>query len=225
MTTLNWKALAGLVNLLVALGVALFLPAWTFHYWQAWAFLAVFGLSVFAITAYLMKRDPALLERRVKAGPVAETRTLQKIVQSLASVAFVAIFVVSALDHRRHWSRVPLPVTIACDALVALGLLIVFLVFRENTFTSAIIEVGADQKVISTGLYSVVRHPMYMGAFLMLLAVPPALGSLWGLFAVIPLMVVIVWRLFDEEKFLAAKLPGYREYQQRVKRRIVPFVW
>jgi protein-S-isoprenylcysteine O-methyltransferase Ste14 len=225
MKDLDKKAFGGLLRLLVSLAVSLFLPAWTLDYWQAWTFLAVFAASVLAITLYLMKKDPKLLERRVIAGPGAEKEKSQKVIQFLAAIAFVALFVFSAIDHRFRWSVVPSYVVIAGDALVALGLLIVFVVFKENTFTSGVIEVEAGQKVISTGPYALVRHPMYLGALVMLLGVPLALGSWWGLFTTIPLALVIVWRLLNEEQFLAKNLPGYSEYRNRVRYRFVPFIW
>ncbi len=225
MKNLNLKAFAGLLNLVVILAAILFLSAWTLNYWQAWVFLAVFSGSVLAITVYLMKNDPHLLEQRVQAGPIAEKQKLQQIIQSLASIAFIAIFIVSALDHRFSWSSVPLGVVLLGDFLVALGLLIVFFVFKENTYTSAVIEVGAEQKIVTTGPYAFVRHPMYFGALIMLLGVPLALNSLWGLVALIPITLVIIWRLLDEEKLLAKELSGYPDYQNKVKYHLFPFIW
>jgi protein-S-isoprenylcysteine O-methyltransferase Ste14 len=225
MKGLNARALLGLLQLLVALGAALFLPAWTVAYWQAWVFLGVFFTATLAITLYLMEKDPALLARRVKAGPAAERDTQQKVIQALAAVAFIALFVLSALDHRFGWSAVPPWWSLAGDGLVALGLWIVFRVFRVNTFTSATIETGAGQRVIRTGPYAVVRHPMYSGALLMLLGVAPALGSAWGSLAFLPMLGVIVWRLRAEERFLSANLAGYSEYRQHVRRRLIPGLW
>jgi protein-S-isoprenylcysteine O-methyltransferase Ste14 len=225
MEDLNKRAFGGLLQFLIALAALLFLPAWTLHYWQAWIFLAVFSASVLAITLYLMKKDPALLERRMKAGPAAEKEKTQKIVQLIASLFFIAVFVLSATDHRRMWSAVPASVSLAGDAFVALGLLIVFFVFRENTFTSGVVEVGSGQKVVTTGPYAIVRHPMYSGSLIMLLGVPPALGSWWGLLAVAGIALVIIWRLLDEERFLVKNLAGYSDYRAKVRNRIVPFVW
>jgi protein-S-isoprenylcysteine O-methyltransferase Ste14 len=167
----------------------------------------------------------SLLERRVNAGPGAEKEKSQKVIQFLAAIAFIAVFVFCAIDHRLRWSAVPPYVAIAGDVLVALGLVIIFVVFKENTFTSGIIEVEAGQKVISTGPYALVRHPMYLGALVMLLGVPLALGSWWGLFTIIPIALVIVWRLLDEEQFLAKNLSGYLEYRNNVRYRSVPFIW
>ena len=210
---------------MVAMALLIFLPAWTLQYWEAWVFLAVFFISTLSITVYLMKKDPALLERRVNAGPGAEKEKKQKLIQSLASVSFISIFIVSALDYRLAWSTVPVLFVIIGDILVILGLLLVFFVFKENTFTSAIIETGVAQKVVSTGPYAVVRHPMYIGAFIMLFGIPPALGSSWGLIAVIPITIIIIWRLLDEEVFLQKNLSGYIEYQKKVRYRLIPFIW
>ena len=222
---LNKKAFGGLLRLFISLAVLLFLPAWALDFWQAWIFLAVYSLSVLAVTLHLMKNDPKLLERRINAGPGSETRKSQKILHFLVSKALIVLVVVSAIDHRCAWSAVPPCVVAAGDILVALGFLINFFVFKENTFASAIIEVGAVQKTISTGPYALVRHPMYFGWLVTFSGVPLALGSWWGLFTILPVALVIVWRLLDEETFLAGNLSGYSEYQNQVRYRLVPFIW
>jgi protein-S-isoprenylcysteine O-methyltransferase Ste14 len=208
---LNKKAFGGLLFLLLVMAALLFVPAWTLGYWQAWAFLAVFGASASAITLYLMTKDPKLLERRVHAGPT--------------SIGFAATLIVSALDHRLGWTPLPPYVSLAGDALVGLGFLIVFFVYKENTFASATIELAPEQKVISTGLYRLVRHPMYMGAFFLLVGIPLSLGSLWGSFVIVLTLPALIWRLLNEEDFLAKNLPGYTEYQNTVRYRLVPFLW
>jgi protein-S-isoprenylcysteine O-methyltransferase Ste14 len=219
------RAVGGLLALIVILGAALFIPAGTTSYWQAWVFLGVFFTCVVAITVYLMRNDPKLLERRVNAGPVAEQEPTQKIIQLLASLSFIAIFIVSALDHRFGWSAVP-PYAVALgDVLVALGFYFVLLVFRTNTYAAGTIEVEPGQCVISTGPYALVRHPMYGGALIMLLGIPLALGSWWGLLTIIPMAFVLVWRALDEEAFLVKNLPGYAEYRDHVKHRLVPLIW
>ena len=200
------KVIVGLLSLAIVLGALLFLPAWTFHYWQAWIFLFVFLAPEVAVVLYLVKNDPQLLERRI-AG--REKQKVQKIILLLIRVTFVAVIVFPAVDHRFAWSTVPLLATIFGDFLVVLGLLIIFLVFRENTFTSSAIEILPEQRVISSGPYAWVRHPMYSGALVMVSGVPLALGSWWGLLTVIPMALVIVWRLLEEEGFLAENLPGY----------------
>jgi protein-S-isoprenylcysteine O-methyltransferase Ste14 len=225
MNQLNRKALGGLVRFFIILVGLLFLPVRTFDYWQAWVFLAAFFGSSLAVSLYVMKNDPQLLERRLHAGPRAEKETSQKIIQLLASILFVTAIVFPAVDHRFGWSTVPSYAAIAGDVVVILGFLIVFWVFKENSFASATIEVNAGQKVISTGPYAMVRHPMYMGAFLIFVGVPIALGSWWGLFVLIPSTAVFVWRLLDEEKFLAKSLAGYEEYRTKVRYRLVPSIW
>ncbi len=219
------KACFGLAFLLGAIAAALFGSAGTFHYWQAWAFLGTFGGLTLAITIDLAVNDPALLARRVAAGPLAERQRVQQVIQGLASLAFVAVFVVSGLDRRGGWSHVPAAAAIAGDVVVAVGLGIVALVFRANTFTSATIQVERAQPLVSTGPYAVVRHPMYAGAFLMMAGMPFGLGSWWAALAIVPLYAVIVWRLLDEERVLARDLEGYPAYCKAVRHRLVPFVW
>jgi protein-S-isoprenylcysteine O-methyltransferase Ste14 len=225
MKNLTGQAFLGLVQLVAMLAIFLFLPGWTLDYWQAWVFLAVFSVSVFLVTLYFLKKDPSLIERLLKAGPSAEQVRSQKIIQGLAAIFFILPFIVSSIDHRLGWSTVPTFVALLGDILVAVGLYIVFLVFRENTFTSATIEVTDEQKVISTGPYAVIRHPMYSGAFIMLLGIPLALGSWWAFIFVFLLFAAIVWRLLEEEKFLAKNLPGYKSYRQRVRYRLIPLIW
>jgi protein-S-isoprenylcysteine O-methyltransferase Ste14 len=225
MNDLNKRALGGLLRFLLVFAAPLFLPAWTLDYWQAWLLLVVFFGSTLAITVYLMKHDPQLLERRMKAGPGAEQEPSQKIIQIIAASAFFLAIVLPSIDHRFAWSNVPAPVAIAGDVLVALGFLVIFFVFKENTFTSGVIEVDAGQRVISTGPYGLVRHPMYSGGLIMLLGLPLALGSWWGLLMLVPFTLVIIWRLLDEETFLTSRLPGYADYREQVKYRLVPSVW
>ena len=222
MRTVFIKALGGLLYIFVVLSGLIFLSAWTFDYWQAWIFLAVFMISIAAIFIYLAKNDPDLLARRVKT---AEKTKTQKIIRFLVNVTFTVVIVASVLDHRFAWSAISLRVVLVGDTLVVLGMLIIFLVFRENTFTAQTVEVEAGQKVISTGPYALVRHPMYVGGLVFILGIPLSLGSWWGLFIVVLFTPVMVWRILDEEKLLAKDLPGYAEYRNRVKYRLVPSVW
>jgi protein-S-isoprenylcysteine O-methyltransferase Ste14 len=201
-----WLALAVLV---VVIGLLLFVPAGTVHYWQAWVYSSIFTGASALTTLYLMRKDPALLERRMSGGPVAEKQPVQKLIMLCTSIGFMALLVVPAFDHRFGWSAVPLGGVVAGDVLVAIGFYLIVLVYRENTFTSATIEVAENQKVISTGPYLIVRHPMYASAFLYLLGTPLALGSYWGLVPFVAMVPFLIWRLFDEERFLAGNLPGY----------------
>ena len=225
MTGVNKRALVGLLGLFVAMAALLFLPAWTLRYGQAWLFLSLFFGASVAVTVYLMKSDPGLLERRIYAGPTAEKEKSQKIIQSITALGFVAMLVVPALDRRFGWSAVPLWATLAGDVLVAIGFLIIFLVYKENAFASATIEVYPEQKVITTGLYGLVRHPMYMGGLFLFVGMCLALGSWWDFLVFLLMVPALIWRIFDEEKLLAKELPGYLEYRNNVRRRLIPFVW
>jgi protein-S-isoprenylcysteine O-methyltransferase Ste14 len=225
MASLNARAWLALVVVAAVMALLLFVPAGTLHDWQAWVYLSIFFGASSITTLDLMKRDPALLQRRMRGGPTAETETTQKVIMFFASVGFIALLVVPALDHRFGWSVVPLAGVVAGDILVAMGFYVIFRVYRVNTFTAATIQVAADQRVISTGPYAIVRHPMYAGASLYVVGTPLALGSYWGLLAAAAMLPFLIWRLVDEERLLARNLPGYTEYQQRVPHRLVPWMW
>jgi protein-S-isoprenylcysteine O-methyltransferase Ste14 len=207
------------------MGLLFFLPAGTLNYWQAWVYLIIFGISSLLITLFLMKKDVDLLKRRVNAGAAAEKERNQKIIQIFAQIIFIGIMILPGFDHRFGWSQVPVYLVITGDVFAALGFFIVFLVFKENSFTSAIIEIAENQKVISTGPYKIVRHPMYSGALLLLLFTPFALGSFWAFPFVILMIVIIIYRLLDEEKFLSKNLDGYKSYSQRTPDRLIPWIW
>jgi protein-S-isoprenylcysteine O-methyltransferase Ste14 len=219
------RAVASSVFGLALLGLVLFYPAGTFHYWQAWVFIAAFMAVTTVPTIYLGRTDPAALQRRMRAGPRAETRTVQKFIIVGAFAALVAMMVLSALDHRFGWSSVPPVVALIGDVLVVAGIGIAMLVVIQNSYAAATVTVEADQPVISSGLYGLVRHPMYVGNVIMMLGIPLALGSYWGLVLVSPGILVLVFRILDEERTLVAELDGYRDYTQRVHYRLLPYVW
>jgi protein-S-isoprenylcysteine O-methyltransferase Ste14 len=225
MKNLNAKAWLALAALAVVMGLLLFVSAGTIHYWQAWVYLSIFmGASVLT-TLYLMRKDPALLERRMSGGPTAEKRPTQRFIMLCTSIGFIALLVVPAFDHRFGWSNVPLCVVLVGALLVAVGFALIVRVYRENTFSSATIEVIEGQQLVSTGPYAIVRHPMYASAFLYLIGTPLALGSYWGLLPIAAMMPFLIWRLLDEERLLAAELPGYSDYQKKVRFRLVPRIW
>lgn len=225
MTVLGLRALAGLAILMLVFAALIFGAAGTTAYWQGWIFLAAYLYASLAITLDLMRRDPALLARRMRGGPFAEKQPAQRLIMAITSLGFIALLVVPGLDRRFGWSAMPPFVALGGDGLVLLGFAGIGLVFRVNSFTSATIETAREQRVISAGPYAVVRHPMYASALVMLLGIPIALGSWWGLSAIVAMLPILIWRLIDEERFLAINLPGYADYQRATRYRLVPGVW
>lgn len=224
MKTIPKLLVFGLVEFAV-FGLMLFVPAGTFNYWQAWVFLAVVAISVQIPPIYLLRTNPAALQRRMRGGPAAESRVEQKVVIAGLYLSLAAMVVVSALDHRFGWSPVPTAICLVGDVLVAIGLGVVALVLIQNSYAASTVQVEAGQTVVSTGLYGLVRHPMYTGNVIMLVGIPLALGSYWGLVFVVPGLIVLALRIRDEEKLLQEELTGYREYTQTVRHRLVPLMW
>ncbi len=209
----------------VVFGLLLFAAAGTFDYWQAWVFLLVYALSTCIPGAYLLRTNPVVLQRRMRGGPTAETRLVQKAVMAGLWLSLAAMLVTSALDHRFHWSRVPTEICLAGDVLVVTGLGVGVLVVSQNSYAAATVRVESGQELASTGLYGLVRHPMYAGSVIMMLGMPLALGSYWGLALVGPGVIVLGLRIRDEEKLLREQLAGYRDYAEKVRYRLVPYVW
>jgi len=223
--TLTRRTFEGLAQFTLAMAALIFLPAWSLAYWQAWLFLAVFCGACVASSIYFLARDPQLIERRMHAGPRAETEPMQRLIMAIASIGFVGMVVLSALDHRFGWSQMPDWVAIAGNAGVGLSFFLITLVLRQNSYAASTIRVESGQPVISTGAYGVIRHPMYAAALPMFLCMPLALGSYWGLAVFAAIMPALIWRLLDEERFLNANLLGYADYCRRVRYRLVPGVW
>lgn len=223
--TLAAKAWTSIAAVIAILGALLFGCAGTIDYWQAWTFLSLYAIFTAVMVVYFGRHDPALLARRMRGGPVAEKERAQKIVQTLTSIFFVSEIVLPALDRRYHWSNTPAWVCIASEVLIFAGLVFVFRVLQENSFAAATIEIQQGQRVISTGPYAILRHPMYAGATPMVMLLPLALGSYWTLPVVTGMFATIIWRLLDEEKFLSANLAGYDAYRRRVRYRLIPFLW
>jgi protein-S-isoprenylcysteine O-methyltransferase Ste14 len=225
MTMLNVRAFTSLAALLLVMAGVIFTAAGTLRYWQGWVFLLTYFAASSAVTFDLMGRDPALLARRMSGGPWAEKEPSQRLIMAIISIGFIGLIVVPCLDHRFGWSDMSPLLTLGGDGLVVLGFAGVFRVFRENSFTWATIELASDQRVISSGPYAIVRHPLYAVTLAILAGIPIALGSWWGLLVLATILPALIWRLLDEERFLAMNLRGYREYQDKVRYRLLPRVW
>ena len=222
MKELTKKAFTGLIWLQIIMAVMLFAPAWTLHFWEAWIFWLLFSVLSAVVTFYFLKHDPGLVESRLKVGPTAEQEKSQKIIQTLTAILWCALIIVPGIERHFHASRIPAPLVLLGDAIVAVGYYIVFLALRENRWAASIIQVRPGQSVISTGPYAIVRHPMYSGGVLMILA---TLGSLWAFVCAVLLCGIIAARLLDEERYLSRNLPGYEGYCQKVRYRLIPHVW
>jgi protein-S-isoprenylcysteine O-methyltransferase Ste14 len=207
----------------IIIGLALFAPAGTLDYWQAWAYLAVVLLPAALVVAYFLKKDPEFLERRLRTR---EKEATQGRIIKAGTAIFAIAFLIPGLDRRFGWSAVPVEISVAADALVFLGYIFVFLVFRANSYAGRTVQVDAGQKVVTTGPYAIVRHPMYLGSLVLYLATPLALGS----YVAVPLFLlglvpVFVFRILNEEEVLRRELPGYEDYCMKTRYRLVPFVW
>jgi protein-S-isoprenylcysteine O-methyltransferase Ste14 len=209
----------------LAMLALIFIPARTFHYWQGCAYVVVFIICSGAYTVYLARHDPALLKRRTEAGISHEKEFTQKIVMALLFAACIILVVLPPLDVRFRWSLMPWQVSIIGDTLVAFSFYIFYLVSKVNTYAAANVRVEDGQKVISTGVYGFVRHPMYFAALFLLIGTPLALGSWWTLLLFPLCLTILVARILNEEKVLVRDLPGYVEYSRNVRYRLIPSVW
>ena len=206
----------------VVMGLLLFGSAGTFRFWHAWIFMAILFIPMFFVVLYLIRNDPALIERRMRTR---EKEPFQKKSQIISTILYLLAFLIPGLDHRFGWSSLPVWLIIGAEVIVFLGYMLFFLVLRENSYASRVVDVEADQKVISTGPYALVRHPMYCAALLIFLFSPAALGSLWALAAVVPATSLLVPRIKEEERLLSRELAGYEAYKRKVTYRLIPMVW
>ena len=225
MSTLNQRAWVRSVLSLVVFMATLFIPAGTLQFWPGWLYGFIFAASTTAISVYFLKHDPKLVERRMKVGPAAEQRPAQKIIMAITLAGFILLIVLPGLDYRWHWSYMPPWLVLAANVVLALSFAIFFIVLKQNSYAASTIRVEADQPVVSTGLYAIVRHPLYSGAQLLMLVTPLALGSYWTLLVAFALIPVLMWRLLDEERFLKQNLPGYADYCRTTRFRLIPLIW
>jgi len=219
---LKKKVLIRFLFLFVFLGLFILLPAGTFDYWQAYTYLIILIIPMLAALTYFFNRDPQFLERRMR---VREIEQQQKTVQIVFLFFFLAMFIISGFDRRFGWSEVPVYIVLLTDIVILFGYLFILAVFRQNSYASRIVEIDANQTVITTGLYSLVRHPMYIGFLMMYLPTPLALGSYWGLIPMLAIPSALVFRIKNEEKVLREGLPGYIEYCTKTKYRLIPYIW
>jgi protein-S-isoprenylcysteine O-methyltransferase Ste14 len=207
------------------LGLLLFLPAGTFNYWQAWVFIVVFMVTLSVFGLYFSIKDPELMERRKQTMPGAQQSTLQNIVAMIAFTSLLAVFVVCGFDHRFGWSHMPPVISWVGDGIEVFSFIMFYWVFKENSFGGSSILVEKNQKVSSSGPYAIVRHPMYIGTIVMGIGIVLGLGSWWTLLILVVQIPVLVIRILDEEKVLEKDLTGYKEYEQKVRYRLVPNLW
>ena len=207
---------------LLMCGALLFAPAGTLDYPGAWAFLALLFVPMLALGIWLYAKHPALLEKRLENR---ETQKNQKAAVGLSGLLFVMGFVLCGLDHRFGWTQVPLWLRVMAAVIQLLGYAAYAEVMRENAWLSRTVHVQEGQQVVSTGLYGVVRHPMYTATLLLFLSIPLVLGSLPAFFVMLPYPLLLVQRISNEEALLEAGLAGYKEYKRKVKYRLLPFVW
>lgn len=206
----------------VLIGLLILIPAGTFSYWQAYLYLAVILIPMLFVILFFFKNDPHFLERRIRT---IEKEKQQKIIQLTFSFFFFSGYIISGFDRRFGWSDIPTNIVACADIAVLMGYLLVFFVFKQNSYASRIVEVEKNQKVITDGLYSYVRHPMYLGIIIMYIPTPIALGSYWGLIPMATVPVALVFRILNEEKVLCNELDGYKEYCQKTRYRLIPFIW
>jgi protein-S-isoprenylcysteine O-methyltransferase Ste14 len=202
-----------------------FLAAGTANYWQAWLFIVSFVTGITWHSLFLLKCAPELLERRMRAGPTAETRLPQRIIMSIVLTSFLGLFVLAGLDHRFGWSNLPPVLVIAANVFLVFSFHIFNKVCQENAFASATIELAQNHKVIARGPYAQVRHPMYAGALLFTFVMPLALGTAWGEAILLVVTSALIWRIADEEKMLRDELQGYKDYCLKVRYRLIPGIY
>jgi protein-S-isoprenylcysteine O-methyltransferase Ste14 len=222
--TLPYIIRSSVIGTIVLLAL-LFIPAGTLNYWQGWAYVAVAIIASGAYTVYLAKYDPALLKRRTEAGITHEKEPEQKVIIAFLFIAFIALVVLPPLDVRFGWSSVPWYIPVFGDALIVVSFYVFYLVSKVNTYAAGNIRVEEGQKVISTGLYRLVRHPMYFGALILAVGTPLALGSWWTLLLVPLFLPILYFRIANEEKVLLRDLRGYEEYRNKVRYRLIPYIW
>ena len=220
--TLFGQAITKFLLGVILVGVLLFLPAGSFEYWNGWLLMGILFVPMFIAGLVMLRKNPELLQKRLDAR---EKESEQRSVVALSGLMFLAAFIVAGLDWRLGWTNMPVWMVWVAAGLFLLSYLLYAEVLRENTYLSRTIEVQEDQKVIDTGLYGIVRHPMYMATLVLFLSMPLVLGSLYSFLIMLVYIPIIAKRIRNEEKVLEEGLPGYKEYKQKVRYKVIPFIW
>jgi len=206
----------------IFLGLLVLLPAGTFDFWQLYIYFSILVVPMTFVIFYFLRNDPQFLERRMRAK---EKEKPQRIIQVIFSFIFFSGYIIAGFDKRFGWSELPMYIVLAADGIIFLGYLIIIFVFKQNSYASRIVEVEENQTVISSGLYGIVRHPMYVGVMLMFIPAPVALNSFWCLITMATIPLALIFSILNEEEVLCNSLPDYKEYCQKTKYRLIPFVW
>ncbi|MEN6348656.1 MAG: isoprenylcysteine carboxylmethyltransferase family protein [Syntrophomonas sp.] len=217
----TFKAYLVPIIIMIVMGLVLFLPAGSVKFWQAWIWWLVITVLMLFTTIYFLKKDPGLLSRRMKV----KENDPQPVIIRVLSLLTMLIFIFPGFDYRFHWSAVPVWLVVAADVMVILGYIFIIMVFKENSYASTVIQVEKEQQVIASGPYALVRHPMYTGLLIMMLFTPIALGSYWGLMFAFLFIPTTIYRIKKEEATLSRELPGYTDYLEKTRYRLIPSVW
>ncbi|MBU0586413.1 isoprenylcysteine carboxylmethyltransferase family protein [Candidatus Micrarchaeota archaeon] len=219
---LKLKAMLAFLAAPILLGLFLFVPAGTLDYWEAWAYMAILLIPMLFVVLYFMKKDPEFLKRRMK---YKEKEARQDLIIKAGGIVYFVGFLIPGLDKRFGWSSVPFEIIIIADIMVFLGYALIFLTFKENSYAGRTVQVEKGQKVVTTGPYSIIRHPMYLGTLLLYILTPIALGSYIAVPIFLLFIPVIIFRILNEEEVLTRELKGYKEYCIKTKYRLLPFIW
>lgn len=217
-----FSILIRLIGGIVVVGMILFLPAGTTSYWQAWVYLAVLFIPIILLALYLLMKNPSVLNRRMRMN---EKENQQKLVIALSSVIILIIFLLPGFDQRFNWSTVPIWLVLVADLGVLGGYILYSLTIITNEYAARTVDVEDEQKVISSGVYGVVRHPMYVAMIIIFIFTPLALGSFWAIIPALIFPIILLIRIKNEEMLLKKELPGYQDYCEKVRYRLIPGIW
>lgn len=222
LTSVTVKAVAGMIISIIFIAAVLFLPAGSLSFWEAWFYCSIVFIPMFFVMIYFLIKDPAFIERRLN---FKEKEKEQKLIIKIGNILFLSGFLIPGFDYRYNWSEVNQTTVLIFGALALIGYIIVIITFMANSYASRVVEVVDGQKIITTGIYSIIRHPMYLGVLIMYLSTPFVLGSLWSLIPFSLIIPILILRILNEEKVLKSELPGYIEYCSRTRKRLIPYLW